>query len=230
MTNPILMIKLNVLSAVLWVFLMLLMNGCGQSGNMQKEVKYADYDVLKERYCYQLDAQGDEIKQGLFEAFYPSGHKQSEGHYKMGLKEGKWLAWHDNEALKQECFYQADKLHGLKTIFNIDGIKTSTETFVAGVRNGAYRKFFLNGQEEFVVILEAGTREGSFKRWNEAGKLIEKGQFVAGYPSGRWIYYSPDGRKKEEGDYIKGLKQGEWLRYQSDGSTEKINYKDGKLM
>jgi hypothetical protein len=69
------------------------------------EIPYDDGNI-RLRYARKMSPDGNRwLRHGLFQAFYPSGQKASEGHYLEGTEQGLWRDFHENGQLAAEGEY-----------------------------------------------------------------------------------------------------------------------------
>jgi antitoxin component YwqK of YwqJK toxin-antitoxin module len=85
------------------------------------EIPFEDGHI-RYRYSRRLSPDGTRwIREGLFQAFHPSGTLASEGSYIDGLEEGIWRDFHDNGQLAAEGAYSAGVEAGAWRFWNPDG-------------------------------------------------------------------------------------------------------------
>ena len=104
-------------------------------------------------------------------------------------------------------------------------------------RNGLYYKQFtdvpftgnITGDEQ--VSFKNGKREGAWVRYFDNGQLSDKGNFKNGYKVGAWVGYHDNGQLLFKGNYKDGYKEGVWINYWEDGTVRKKHtgtFKNGK--
>jgi hypothetical protein len=63
-------------------------------------------------YYYYVDAQGREVKHGLFQNMHSNGTVQTRGYYSHGTRKGTWTDWDMTGKKTSEWTYQAGELIG----------------------------------------------------------------------------------------------------------------------
>jgi antitoxin component YwqK of YwqJK toxin-antitoxin module len=61
---------------------------------------------LKIRFHVKQDAQGKEVKHGLYTRWYANGNKKLEGRYVNGKKEGTFTEWRINGSKESETVFK----------------------------------------------------------------------------------------------------------------------------
>ena len=87
---------------------------------------------------------GCELKNGIYNDFYPNGQKRFEKNFSNGVEDGKWNHWYEDGVLKIKGNYKD------------------------GVEDGKWVYFYSNGQKKLEKTFKDGKRISS-KRWNEDG-------------------------------------------------------------
>lgn len=138
----------------------------------------------------EFDASGD-----AYTTFYDQQkNKVSEGVIRGKKYEGEWKYYHKGgKQLMSVEFYKDGLLQGVRKVFYPDGTLAEETTYVAGKKQGPYKKYALNG----IVLEEAHYQNdqlhGEAIYRNADGKIASKGPFVEGLKKGYWEFYK-DGK------------------------------------
>jgi len=114
---------------------------------------------------------------GEFKRSYPDGKLCEKGLFKKGVMTGPWIRYNARGIEIAKLLYLDNQLEGQQELFHHNGKKKETFIAVIGVLNGAY------------------------SRWYENGQLMEEGQYVNGKRKGAWAFYSEDGLVKVTKSY-----------------------------
>jgi hypothetical protein len=96
-----------------------------------------------------------------------------------------------------------------------------------GKREGAWIRYYSNGQLYYKGNYKNGKKEGAWIRYYSNGQLYYKGNYKNGKKEGAWISYYSNGLLISKGNYKNGKKEGAWISYLFDGSFRSGTYKDG---
>ena len=134
---------------------------------------------------------------------------------KLGMKQGIYRAYYDNDSPKSEGSYKDDKKDGTFKEYSPDGRVVSKEEY----RNGELivtqkkeedkfevkRQYYNSGVTKIVGTYKKGVPEGTFRQYDENGNL-----------EGAKVYKA--GRVLREGKYDgQGREQGEWKEFYESG-------------
>lgn len=131
-----------------------------QFANARSEVFEGEIELfgkrLRARRQVVLDADGNWVKHGLAEAWYPSGQKAGEMYFSNNLPEGKQVCWHEN------------------------GVKMLVGESVGGLAHGHWIEWYDNGQKQSEGDYQRGERHGLWQFWAETGSLAESIEYRGG--------------------------------------------------
>jgi len=85
----------------------------------------------------------------------------------------------------------------------------------------------------FKGLIKNGMREGAWFRYYSNGQLDFKGNYKNGKEEGAWVLYWKNGQLSSKGNYKNGKKDGLYIFYSKDGSLVKKRsgiFIDGKKM
>jgi uncharacterized protein len=179
------------------------------------------------------------LKQGRWYTFYPSGNIHEEGMYRDDKKDGYFKEYTDGGDLisvtkyimdvKQEEAQEITKLD-VQNEYYPDGNIRVSQTFRNEVPEGIRREYDENGQviKSFMfsngvktgegIILEDGSRDGHWKEYFDDGSVKAEGDYKNGKEVGEWKYYYPNGKLEQAGKYSNtGKLTGTWKWYYDTG-------------
>ena len=180
------------------------------------------------------------------------GHKQSEGHYNNGKKDGPWKEWDefgtkrvtrsDGSFMYWGCLdYQNIAAEGMYK----NGIKVgqwregySIGSYVNGKKNNTWTEYsrkYLVGNASFISAISnynLGIKDGLFETYNngyDKEKLTE-GYYKNGKKDGKWTYWDENGQKIHQTNYKNGRKDGLYIKYNITSENKEVKgyYQLGK--
>jgi len=190
-------------------------------------------------------------KQGVWNEYYLSGEKKSQGKftngkksgnwkfyfisnkieqvgsYKNGKAVGEWIWYYENgKILRKETFLNG-KEEGESVEYDITGNEIVKGEYIEGLKNGSW--FYINDIYKTEGEYEEGLKSGNWKQINTRNnKIVSETYFYEGLRDGVVKYYYNNGVIKVEGKYESGLKQGEWFYYNEQGvKTLTVKYSEG---
>ena len=137
------------------------------------------------------------IKDGKYEAFYPTGTRMVSGEFKNGDSIGLWEEWYLYGGKRFEKTYSPQgKLVGRTVVWMPSGDTLEIHTYN-----------------------DRGERDGrGTLYWSETGEMREQGGYRNGKPDGVWGGWYRNGRPKYEREYDAGRFVGTWIEYGPDGA------------
>lgn len=126
-----------------------------------------------------------------------------------GRKTGVWKKYHNNNRVRYEGQFDADKEIG---VFKYYSILSSDHPII-------------------VKTFEKGNSMAHIVHYKEDGTIESEGKMDGKNRVGKWIYYYPDGKTLMiEENYIKGVLEGNYISYFKNSKiSEQLFYKNGKL-
>ena len=151
--------------------------------------------------------------------YYPNG-KQREKYYLQpdGKKVGRFLRWHENGQLKMDKW---NRYGPFKEYYDTGQLKNYSNIIKDGKHNGVVKKYFRNGNLEFIGNMIMNKLDGLAKQYYENGKLVAEANYVNGVKNGSVKDYHENGNIDKEGEYLYGNKYGIWKCYDVDGKLIK---------
>lgn len=194
----------------------------------------------------------DNLKQGKWCEFYPSGNIRQEGNYRDDKKDGYFKEYAENgdlisvtkyvDDIKEEEAAEIKKLE-VRNDYYPGGKVKSSGTFKDGVAEGIYREFdtsgVVTGSKIFHngiltaegIILDDGSRQGHWKEFFPDSSLRSEGEYKDGKPVGEWKYFYQNGKLEQAGRYTSGGKlTGVWKWFYETGNLmREEEYRNGVL-
>jgi antitoxin component YwqK of YwqJK toxin-antitoxin module len=157
---------------------------------------------------------------GNWKYFYENGDIESEGSYKNGEYDGKWLKYHDLETRVAQLRYNKkipqDSILDLQLIKNkIKEIKN----FKEGLADGEFIYFGSNSNDkpDRITNYKKGRLDGKSIVYYDNGIIFYEQNFKAGELDGYIRIYYENGQLREEGKFIKGKATGVFKLYNKSG-------------
>ena len=117
---------------------------------------------------------------GIFEKWYGNGQRAERGGYKLGLKEGEWIAWNQKGTAIFKGSFADGKENGIHLSWWENNQPQKSQDFKNGILNGISWETYKNGQKKF------------------------EGEYLEGKKEGEWIYWKENGEKVKTESYSKG--------------------------
>jgi uncharacterized protein len=170
---------------------------------------------------------------------------------KLGMKQGIWKEFYENDQPKSEGNYKDDKRDGIFKQYSMDGRVINKEEW----RNGELliaqkkeeekfevkRQYYQTGATKIVGTYKKGVPEGVFRQYDEkgnlegtkvyhAGKMLREGIMdEQGREQGQWKEYYESGHLRSIGNYVDGRREGEWkFSFENDSMEQVGTYEKGK--
>ncbi len=142
-----------------------------------------------------LDSEGNYVNHGNYEEWSPSGNVLCSGTYKMGVRVGPWVRFHDAKASKlfttqpyarfkppfqSSVEFEDGEMNGVWAIIDAEQHVVSQIQLTHGVRNGQATWFYPNGQIMVQADYADGVLSGAFVEKSHDGKVIREDFYVKG--------------------------------------------------
>ena len=195
-------------------------------------------------------------KQGTWRKVDKDGHKLYDGQFKNGVPNGEFRYYYADGRLKAisvlsddgktartvsyatngrkiaEGNYRDEKKDSIwRYCSDYDGILLSEESYISGVKNGASKTFYPDGNITEVIYFRDGKKEGEWIQYFDDGQVKFRGAYVNDEKEGPFTVYYPGGKINISGAYKAGHMDGTWTFYEENGEvgrTEK--YSEGALV
>jgi antitoxin component YwqK of YwqJK toxin-antitoxin module len=186
-------------------------------------------------------------KEGLYQSFDINGNPERIGEYKNGKRNGLWKIWTDSSYFEKNYIndillgktieklsngnivygqYKNNKEQGLWEWFNKDSMILESAFYVEGKLNGEGKKFYSNGQIDYIGRYVDSKRTGICKWFYENGQLEQEILYNNDLKIEIIGSYDKSGNKRDAGTLKNG--NGTWIKYDVNGNIETIeNYKNG---
>jgi antitoxin component YwqK of YwqJK toxin-antitoxin module len=137
------------------------------------------------------------VKDGAYEAFYPTGARLTSGEFRNGDSVGLWEEWYLYGGKRfEKTFGATGRLQGQSIVWMPNGDTVELRTF--------NDRGELDGRQ--VVY------------WPETGEMRQQGEYKAGKRQGPWQAWYRNGRIEDEREYDQGRSVGTWIDYGLDGN------------
>ena len=148
---------------------------------------------------------------------------------KTGSKEGPYEKFEQSGELFESASYEADQLHGIRTLFYPNGSPEIEETYESGTLNGTYRTYYESGEVDIEGSYVDGVMSGIWKRHYKSGQTMESVTFADNAENGPFVEYHENGKLKAEGQYKGGNREQGLLKlYDENGELyKKMECDDG---
>ena len=170
---------------------------------------------------------------------------------KARMKQGKWIEFWDNWAIKTEGEYKNDLKHGYFKEYSKEGVLLSTSKYIDGLiqedvaelaKLDIKTEYYPDGNVKIVASYKDDVPEGIRREYNPKGQVVagyifKNGDIIGegiiddeGMRDGPWKDYYPNGALKSDGQYETGKRTGLWKFYHPNGVLEQTGSynKDGK--
>ncbi len=196
-TEEFLMPRINRPTKVLHVCFLIVLLFAGCTWREDKATVYPNGQV-KVRWQERMVGPYRTIKDGKYEAFYPTGARMTSGEFKNGDSIGLWEEWYLYGGKRYERTYSSQaKQIGRSVLWMPSGDTLEVHTYN-----------------------DRGEREGRGAAfWPETGELREQGEFKNGKRDGVWEAWYRNGRPKYHREYELGRFVGTWIDYGPDGAV-----------
>lgn len=77
--------------------------------------------------------------------YYESGKRKMEGSYQNGVREGKWVAWYENDTVWSIGYYKNGKRNGLSAVYHPNGVKYYDKNYKNDIAEGKWNFYNEDG-------------------------------------------------------------------------------------
>lgn len=154
---------------------------------------------------------------GIWQEFHHTGEFKGKGLYKDGQRTGEWQFYYASGKLEQKGKYdKKGRMQGAWTRYYENGQIWVEEAYINGKREGEYKEFTEDGKLLLNGEYMDDKREGIWKY--ETNEYFEIGKYSADEPDSVWrAYYMPGKIKRFEGAFLAGEAEGLHLGYHPNG-------------
>jgi len=135
---------------------------------------------LKEEWEVTQDKFGEDVKNGLYKAWYDDGQPKHEIHYLDGKKHGIQKSYHKNGQLELEENYLFGKLSGKKKNWTKEGKLELEVDYMDGKPHGLFVRYRDNGQIHHKINYLNGLKNGAHEIYDIEGDLSKTTWFAQG--------------------------------------------------
>jgi antitoxin component YwqK of YwqJK toxin-antitoxin module len=164
---------------------------------------------------------------------------------KNGLRQGRWVEFHENDNISKEEFYINDKLTGYAKYYDKNGNLIDVFKYENGnkvvdskevVKVDIKKDYYPNGKLKTIATYKNNIPDGVRRDYDTIGNITDSFLFEDGIVigegiidehmkrHGQWKDYYKDGLLRAEGRYNDGKKVGKWIYYHNNGNIEQEGY------
>ena len=164
------------------------------------------------------------IPTGYWKYFYDNGFIESEGLYKNGEFDGKWIKYLDPEGIVIRLRY--DKKIPQDSTPDLQPLKSRVweiQNFKEGLRDGEFVNYayYSIDKPKSITNYKKGKLDGISIRYYDNGIVYYSQNYTEGELDGYTRFYYSNGQLKEERKFLKGVKIGESKFYDENGELIK---------
>jgi len=180
-------------------------------------VKYPNGKLMIRRFVTR-DAEGNQVNDGSFTQWSPTGQVLARGEFRMGKAHGSWMCQipadvtllnespyglYQGPFISQATFVDG-ALHGNWAIFDAQRKKISEWGFVNGKRQGKWTWWYPNGGLMREMTFAKSLIQGQVRQWNTSGKQVLDENYLNGRLVTVVVKYHDESRKQKkfEGLYL----------------------------
>ena len=119
---------------------------------------------------------------GLYKSYHDNGELKFEGHYKEGVRVGRWKNYsHTTPYIENQGFKGGlyDDF-GYKDKYEVDELKTIADEGLEGLLDGPYTRYYFNRNIEFEGSYKNNKKNGIFKKYSFQGELESETNYNEG--------------------------------------------------
>jgi antitoxin component YwqK of YwqJK toxin-antitoxin module len=134
------------------------------------------------------------LKEGLHEAFYVSGAKAEESHYKNGILTGEQIFYFENgQVQERRTFGGEGNFSGPYKSYHNNGRLKSEGQYANGAMSGKWKFFYLSGNIREILHYKNNTEDGPFIEYFDGGKISAEGTYRNELEEGLLKIYNKEG-------------------------------------
>lgn len=183
---------------------------------------------------------------GNWKTYHKNGQVSRNYSYKNGKRDKVYTAYFEDGAISNKTekigdyhinfgYYESGKLRykrQIETGYYMSYYESGPLEIEAEYLNneliGAWKKYYENGELEWLVTYKEGYREGPYKNFYENGDIKLEGQNSKDKIEGEEIRYFNNNIPEWKGYYSKGVLSKTWTKFDEKGEKiEKIKFKSG---
>ncbi len=163
---------------------------------------------------------------GHWEYFYNNGYLESEGAYKNGKYDGKWIKYLDPKGIETRLHY--DKKIPEDSILDLKLLKNriwEIQNFEEGIREGEFihYAYYSIDKPKRITNYKKGQLDGKSIAYYDNGLIYYEQNYEEGKLEGYERFYHSNGQLKQEGKFIQSKAIGEFKLYSEAGELIKIS-------
>jgi antitoxin component YwqK of YwqJK toxin-antitoxin module len=164
----------------------------------------------------------EDKRNGKWIFYYPNGAVKSESTYVDGKQNGISKSYNKNGKVTAEIPYKDDKVNGTRILYTDEGVKQKEEQVKDNKRNGKSTTYFKNGKIQISAVYSNDKLDGNWTEYYEDGKKKMEGRQIP----------VTEEKIKEDAKWAEkeGLKTGPWTLYHRNGKKLMTGvYEDNKM-
>ena len=147
---------------------------------VQQEVDSANVKIIKS-YKYQEGEMLNDLKEGVWKVYYPSGNPKSVTKYKKGAVYGSYYTFYENGNRKLEATMGINGNVGLMSQYYENGKTKSKFMYdTHGEQEDIQKTFHENGELKSYGYMRKGKKNGAWATFDENGKIIKSVYYIDG--------------------------------------------------
>lgn len=192
------------------------LNRVDKNGKKQGPWKKYDKGVL----VYEGQFVND-VPQGTFRYYYPSGKLKSESEFVTGVSKVKVTTYHENGNLASKGFFVNQQKDGVWQYYSEKNVLLSEESYKLGKKDGKFVTYSVDGSKLKEEQYANDQLNGECKSYYEKEELFTLSHYINGKLNGEWVTYYPGGNVSQKGTYYNGLRTGTWDMYDEQGKIRR---------
>ncbi|WP_282031730.1 energy transducer TonB [Winogradskyella eximia] len=183
---------------------------------------------------------------GTWKSYHKNGQVLSIYSYKNGKRSKEFISYYEDGSLESKIekeedtyikrsYYNSGKLKTLSEVGNgyykeyLENGKLLIESSYRDYELfGQWKRYYENGQLEWMVVYKYGYRDGLYKHYYQNGDLKLEGNLSKDKVDGEEKRYLTNRVLEWSGNYNKGLLNGNWTKFDEVGTEiEKVKFKKG---
>jgi Gram-negative bacterial TonB protein C-terminal/MORN repeat variant len=149
----------------------------------------------------------DNVQQGLWKFWFPSGRLKDSGIIKNNFFSGTWKSWYDDGTLAAIATYPNDDSI-TQVIYSSTYTSRKTSLFkgdtIVAIKNGLWQAFYRNGSKRDSGSFANNIKTGWWKTWYENGQPESSGYYTNNIQEGIWEYFRREGTPSTRETYKAG--------------------------
>ena len=207
------------------------------SGKVQPGVYYTWY--LRNGFASTQGGYEGILLEGSYTKMLRDNTLLEKGQFEEGLKDGKWITWHDQGSKEGVSRWNQGKQQGDQSLYDATGMLEQSQSFRKGKQHGEETIYLLYPESltktRHTRTWKAGELTGAFVIYDTLDQMYQKGDYQNGQLDGRVTTYEryPNNRQgqsivKQVFTYQAGRRHGKFTERYPDGHIKRSGtYRNG---